>query len=122
MKRRRVRWILVATASVLIALAIVLLWPPPESRPSRATFEQVRVGMTRAEVEATVGGPPGYYALGSDMSRRSFGEFLYDRWVCDECQLLVLFEEGRALEVHICEVLMVPRPSPWERFRGWAGL
>src|SRR4051794_41103658 len=74
MKRRTVQWIAIAILTILPGVVAIWFWPQPnlqrnaparesvqQARPSRAAFEQVRKGMTRAEVEALVGGPPGFY-------------------------------------------------------------
>lgn len=45
---------------VLIGYYAYFLWTLPEV--SRADFERIQVGMTQAEVEAIIGGPPGEYA------------------------------------------------------------
>ena len=58
MKRRRVVVGLVGLA--LAGVAVFLVWPRPAG-PCLATFQQVQSGMTRAEVHATIGGPPGDY-------------------------------------------------------------
>ena len=57
MKRRRV---IVGLAGLALAGVVIVAWPRP-SGPCLATFQQVQPGMTRAEVYATVGGPPGDY-------------------------------------------------------------
>jgi hypothetical protein len=53
------------------AVLVVALWPR-DPRPCRATFEQVRDGMTYDEVCATVGGPPGDYSDGRNDDFRSW--------------------------------------------------
>jgi hypothetical protein len=58
------RWrLLVAPAGLAV---VVVLWPQPPSRIriTRETFERIREGMSRAEVLAILGGPPGDYRGG----------------------------------------------------------
>jgi hypothetical protein len=64
MKRLRRRWLLLAIGLTAAALAAWAALRPGPPQPCLAAFEQVRVGMTRAEVAATVGGPPGAYRDG----------------------------------------------------------
>lgn len=53
------------TRSVVGVVALTVLavvgWYAARPHPCRATFARVAVGMTRDEVYATVGGPPGWY-------------------------------------------------------------
>jgi hypothetical protein len=83
-------------------------------KPSRETFERVRIGMTRAEVEAVVGGPHGYYAPGEldcDLHRcwQHLGvRSTYDGWVSRDGELLVLFEAGVAQDVKVLDVVYSP--------------
>lgn len=113
MTRRRTR-LLVGLAALAAAAVVVGLWPESRPRPCRATFEQVKVGMTQAEVEATVGAPrsePPRMWLGEpDRSDEAWA--LCDRgagqWKADDVLLLVLFgDDGRASEVY----LSPPRPG-----------
>jgi hypothetical protein len=47
-------------AAVLIAAGTFVLWPH-EERVTKANFDRIQVGMSRATVEAMLGGPPGDY-------------------------------------------------------------
>lgn len=114
------------TGAVLIAGVCIAITPGPP-RPCRATFEQVQEGMTAADVEATVGGPPGYYGPGKDgedvfTMPRGLKWTMYESWVCDEGELLVKFRDGRVETVSVWNVIVLPRPSLWARLRAWAGL
>src|SRR5690242_10054211 len=79
-----------------VAAAAVLWWAMATPYPCMATFEQVQVGMTQAEVEATVGGPPGDYISGGIRSW-SAGRFLKPRgeprWHADDADLHVRFDD-----------------------------
>jgi hypothetical protein len=61
MRRQRLRW--AAGAPALLALGALVLWPRPD-RLTRENFERIKEGMSRAEAEAMLGGPPGYHADG----------------------------------------------------------
>lgn len=111
MTRRRTR-LLVGLA--ILALGIVVAaaaLPESTPRPGRATFEKVKVGMNRAEVEATVGGPPGLYEDGGYIGRRGEEMLGCDTWVTDDGELLVQFSaDGTASGVHIWDtILLRPR-------------
>jgi hypothetical protein len=105
MRRRRLRWVLVLAG--LVAAGMVM----SRCQPSRLTIEncdRIREGMTRAEVEAIVGVPPGDYRTrppddekidSSSMASfqkmqstaRWFGETL-EMWRNDQVRLAVVFD------------------------------
>jgi hypothetical protein len=122
MKWRRVVVGLVVLA--LVAVLAVALWPRGP-RPCRATFEQVREGMTYDEVCATVGGPPGVYSTRLDwpVIRSGPPELSHKEWVAADSKLYVIIDRvaDRAIVVAIYE----PPPdnrSPWDRLRDRLGL
>src|SRR3954463_15487213 len=94
MRRRRV--IIGLAVLALAAVAALLLWPRGP-RPCRATFEQVREGMTFEEVCATVGTPPGNYTTGDRFNPPISSGFavLCERWLADDGELYVDFVSGR---------------------------
>lgn len=54
------RWLLfgvLLACGIGVALAVLAWWPTPGV--TKANFDRIEVGMTRAEVEAIFGGPPG---------------------------------------------------------------
>jgi hypothetical protein len=120
MRRRRVIIGLVVAA---VAVAAVVLWPSGP-RPCRATFAQVREGMTHEKVCATVGGPPGshtdaFYVIGIDTD----AERLPAMWWADDGVLAVDFgDDGRAYNVQIVEPLSATTPSWFAHFRCRLGL
>jgi outer membrane protein assembly factor BamE (lipoprotein component of BamABCDE complex) len=121
MRRRRVIAGLVVLA--IVTVAAVALWPRGP-RPCRATFEQVREGMTNDEVCATVGGPPGSYTdafyyveIDSDAER------LPSMWCADDAVLAVDFGiDGRAVRIDLMEPDVFYRPSLFDRLRARLGL
>lgn len=56
-KRRRVTFA-VLVALVLLGVSVWWLWPREQSAITRANAEKIHVGMTLAEVQAILGGPP----------------------------------------------------------------
>src|SRR5437763_14605246 len=116
------RWLLLATCfAVSVGAAGVALWPT-EPRPRLATFEKVRVGMTREEVAAVVGGPPGLYkngALVEDLAGFGGGPDC-DSWMSLDGELVVRFgPDGRAVTV---ETMALPERGLWDRLRRRIGL
>ena len=59
---RRRKLIALAGLAVLVAAGAFVLWPRPD-RITRANYDRIRMGMSRAEVEAILG-PPGDYTTG----------------------------------------------------------
>jgi hypothetical protein len=106
MRRRRVIVGLVALA--LVGVCALILWPRGP-RPCRATFEQVREGMTFEEVCATVGAPPHdpYEVIRSTSPA--------DYWYGSDTELCVHFDPaGRADRVSVKDF---PGESVWSRLR-----
>jgi hypothetical protein len=60
--RRRKLLVALAGLAVVVAVGVVVLWPP-EDRITEANLERIKEGMTQAEVEAILG-PPGDYRTG----------------------------------------------------------
>jgi hypothetical protein len=116
MTRRRVLCGLLL-ASVVLACFGSWLWMVSRPRVSRATFEQVHEGMSREEVWRIMGGPPKDYVVDRAIG---FDRLMpYDRWLCDDAVLLVLFDdEDTVNEVHIGS----GPPTFTERIRRWLGL
>jgi hypothetical protein len=54
--RRRTLLVVLAGLAVVGAVGVVMLWPP-EDRLTEQNFDQISVGMSRAEVEAILGPP-----------------------------------------------------------------
>jgi hypothetical protein len=121
---------LVALAGLAaVAAGAVVLWPRSGDRITRENFDRIREGMSRAEVEAIFGGPPGdyrtvrteneYYEPRSDPENPTHAaDRLYTRtvmlsrdslrgdWLGNEGLALVFFESGRVANVSVIE-------GPW---------
>jgi hypothetical protein len=110
MRRRR---IIVGLGVLAVIVAAVTFWPRGP-RPCRATFEQVREGMTFEEVCATVGAPPHdpYEVIRSTPPA--------EYWYGSDTELCVHFDPaGRADRVSVKDF---PNESAWSRLRDWLGL
>ncbi len=110
-RRRHWRVALLATA-VAAAIAVVLLPPAPYLRLTRDRLDQVRGGMSRAEVHSILG-PPGDYLSGAvqatgssqfswmgDWPPRRTASGLADAWETDTALVVVFFGERGAQEVY----------------------
>jgi hypothetical protein len=69
MARRRLLVFALLAALVLIGVSTWALWPEEQSAITRENSEKIRVGMTLAEVQTILGGPPRMEAS----SERPFG-------------------------------------------------
>jgi hypothetical protein len=117
---RRRRWLALVPVTVLVAAAWAL-WPTGP-RLCRATFDRVEEGMSRGEVIATVGRPPGVYSDRPTLPPifdRTWG--MYDEWVAHDATMRVYFDgSGRAYYVEVTDA--PPRPSLLSRLRSRFGL
>jgi hypothetical protein len=60
--RKRTLLVAMAGLAVVVTVGAVVLWPRAD-RVTRANYERIQIGMTRADVEAILG-PPGDYTTG----------------------------------------------------------
>jgi hypothetical protein len=130
MRRRRV--IVGLAVLALAAGTAIVLWPRGPL-PSRATFKQVREGMTFEEVCAAVGGPPGDYTGGTRRGPDDlFGLRPYwlggdpprgEPWIGDDGMLVVTFDPaGRLACAEVWEVYPASPPPFWSRLLARLGL
>ena len=121
MRRAVLALLLLAHALAVAAVVVAVAWTPHKPRPCRATFERVTEGMTREEVEATVGSPPGEYTTpGVTALRARRGPDVWshaDMWVCDEAELIVFYVDDRVDAPFIRDVVILP--GRWERVWAW---
>jgi hypothetical protein len=61
MQKRKRLGVLIAGTVALVCVAAFMLWPRP-MRVTAENYNRIKAGMTRAEVETILGGPPGDYA------------------------------------------------------------
>jgi hypothetical protein len=60
MRRRKPLSVLAVGLAVVVVVGAFALWPG-QSKITRESFDRIQKGMSRAEVEAILGGPPGDY-------------------------------------------------------------
>jgi hypothetical protein len=120
MRRRR---LIVGLVVLALVAAAAVLWPRGP-KPCRATFEQVREGMTYDEVCAAVGAPPGDYSDGYCLhSRYGFGYKAHQWWLANDGELFVEFgEDGTAVAVSARPAERLPEPPALNRLRARIGL
>jgi hypothetical protein len=128
-KRRRLLGLVAVVAVVGLTAHQGWRTLAPQHRINHHSFEQIQKGMTRAEVEAVLGVPPGSYSLGSaaalpnapgDQPTRRLAVWQSD---AADGRLCVLFDadwpEGLVAEKLFVEYAQPP--SWWQRVRGRLG-
>jgi hypothetical protein len=123
---------LAALIAVGLGVAGVAFWVWPDQTDggiSRGGFERIQDGMTQAEVEAILGGPPGdysaaYVVYGGAMfviAPHGHGPACREElWKEDGVAVVVYFgPDGTVAD----KMFACPAPpTPLERLRGWLGL
>jgi hypothetical protein len=109
----------------LIGVGLGLLYLSGTGPITRGQLARVKVGMSRDQVVATIGHPPGDYTSRPCLLRSTgYLSFEYEHWLSDAGEWLVVFDaEGMAINVYLYDT--VPIGPPWtvaERIRRWAGL
>src|SRR4051794_12432254 len=99
---RKRNWVLLGPLILMAGGLVAGLSWPSYSKLTRANMEKVQQGMTRAEVEAILGAPPGDYAAEGTLYSPCDRLWLYEAlWTCDDGWLGVMFDDsGR---VAVCE-------------------
>jgi hypothetical protein len=127
MRRKRLL-LLAGVAPALAVLAVgVLTRHALRGRVTLATRTLIRPGMSQAEVEAVLGGPPGDYATRPLVYTRNELEIEGDiwgprsaTWRADDGRLLVVFAEAGKVQGTVCIPGSATRqPSLAERVRDW---
>jgi hypothetical protein len=108
MKRRRVVAGLVVV--VVVAVVVVILWP---RGPRLSTFKRVQPGMTRGEVYASVGGPPGNYTGGTLHVSPRTDDTMWEYWASRDAMLFVRFgEDDRVVSAGAAPMVNHYTPGP----------
>jgi hypothetical protein len=138
MRGRKLRWLL-ALAGLAVLLAVGALLPRSRPPPVRVTYEHTfgfRYGMTLAEVESILGGPPDDYRTrpnqfdsGPVPQRVPVRDPLGTGdsaciWATDEVNLTVVFDStGRVRDWAYTPVIEAPRSTSgdllWRAKRQW---
>jgi hypothetical protein len=103
---RKSWWLIPLAVMLCLFGAITPLVVPWRCHVTRAAFAKIEVGMTRAEVEAILGGPPGDYrtqpspsfSLGVEMGGFIIIATPDHYWYGDEGQVWVRFAHGGGVE------------------------
>jgi hypothetical protein len=136
MRRRKLLGALAGLA-VVVAAGVIVMWPRAE-RVTRANYDRIQIGMSRAEVEAILGSPGDYTTVdrertGDREGRRSIGELsdLLDslrghreHWDGDLVTIGVRFDEAGNLTNAGCEPYRPINHGPignllWRLTRQW---
>jgi hypothetical protein len=115
MRRQKLLVALVVLA-VVVAAGVVVLWPQPLSLIRQENYERIKVGMSRAEVEAILG-PPRPFSMDGDVFEG--GHYIpYDEngrlWRGAAGVITVTFENDRAVSK-----AWAPPAGPLTRLRRW---
>jgi hypothetical protein len=87
--RRRKLLVALAGLAVAVASGLVVLWP--SSRTTQDNSDRIKIGMTRAEVQAILG-PPGDYRTNAPPPRGwPSGSGLRSTWEADDGTIQVVF-------------------------------
>jgi hypothetical protein len=111
MQKRKRLGVLAAGVMVLVCVAAFVFWPRP-LRVTAENYNRIKAGMTRAEVEATLGGPPGDYATEATAFADRAYEYQIDLprgevvqasdWRADTIIIRVAWDEG-VVKWAVCE-------------------
>jgi outer membrane protein assembly factor BamE (lipoprotein component of BamABCDE complex) len=128
MKRRRLLVLagVVLAAAVLVPAGLELHAYRQKGARGRPIdwehFERIKEGMSRAEVEALLGGPPGDYHT-ENIFYCSFGVTLdgqFERWSGNEGAILIRFDKQDRVQRHVfMGAMSLPPPPLAERVRAW---
>jgi len=129
MQGRRVVWIvrLLALAGTVLLLAWIVSRDAGR-RLNREGFSQLRLGMTQAEVESLLGGPPGNYGRYDDRFAEMTMEG-YERppgsvervW-CDDAHRFEIYFDQEDQVVGLHRRARYQQMSQLDRLRSWLGL
>ena len=123
MKRQsRLKLILVAWLG-LGGIGLYLWWTIPKSGINRASLSRIRKGMTKEQVEAIIGMPPGDYRKDSDQWARGMGLTVHGGtrgswtsfWHADEHSIIIEFVD---FEVSRKRFYIVSE-TIWDKFLTW---
>jgi hypothetical protein len=106
MTRRRL-FLFAALAALGVASTVAFLWPRP--RVTKESYERIKLGMTRPEVEALLGGPPGDYTSGP--RRPTDDKFVQD-----------VREDVREIWLRPGGTMLLPRHERWQGDAGDLGV
>jgi len=123
MSKRRL-YCTIALFVIFACLIVVYVVASDSGRITRQKLESVQEGMTLEEVIRTVGQPPGNHANGRCVSMpHGLRYWNYESWLCDEGQLLVLFDaDGIATDVAVYDVINFGPPTLFEQIKRLFGL
>jgi hypothetical protein len=127
MRRRRLLLFGLAAGLIVLAVGTWLLWPQPTAI-TEENYGKIRVGMTREEVEAILGGPAGRYGFPGasivqthdaiDVPR--LAECRYLQWIDSRRMVGVQFDaDHRVVGKDLGKVTPLPL---WRRPLVWLGL
>jgi hypothetical protein len=125
-RSRRLQLFGLAAGPVVPLVAAGLVWP--RTAITRANAAKIQLGMTLAEVEAILGGPPrdetGGRGWALDLIPIRFvsvDDVTTAEWIGADCAVRIEFHEGRVDRKWVADVVE-DEERPLDRLRRWFGL
>jgi hypothetical protein len=125
----RKRWLFGVAIVACAGLLVVALLPHRPPGAVRSKYDRIRLGMTKAEAEEILGGPPGDYTTnypnGSYVAERYFykwsntGKVHY--WMFDEAAVWILFRPDGTVEEIVFGAFVESSPPLLDRLKAWLG-
>ncbi len=111
----------VIAAIISWALALSFMREPRKITFAQELADQISIGMTRDEVEAILGCPPGDYTTGPcDTPPLGSRGFIRDKWLSDTGIIVVLFnDDGRVVLVEFWSMQNESFIDRWYRWLAW---
>jgi hypothetical protein len=121
--RKRLRLLLVGIALVLLGGLLTLWLAVPKHRVNWDSYATVEIGMTRDQVDAVFGVPPGDYSNGegATLLPDDWGDGC-ERWVCDDWMFYIDFDERNRVREKSHSRRVQFKMSFLGKVRHWLGL
>jgi hypothetical protein len=82
----------VLAVAIIITAVVFFITSPRRPMASQADCDRIEIGMTRAEVEHVLGGPPGDYRTRDSITLICFQDWFFEEWQGDGGAILVEFD------------------------------
>jgi hypothetical protein len=117
--KRPIWTVLLVIALGMAAFGSWLIWVRSPLQINRAAYEQIQKGMSFAEVELILGGPPGDYCSGKPFVNPipSLADWVVEVWISDQAIIIVFFNPDGLVVDKTMEDMPSECATPvWQRF------